>query len=71
MRRGDLLVPNDYMRANGSFIYGIVLEKTPYGHVKVFLTNGTTHWKDEDSLLGLFNVIDMSLFSRIFDSLHW
>ena len=58
MRRGDLLVPNDYMRANGSFIYGIVLEKTPYGHVKVFLTNGTTHWNNEDSLLGLFNVIE-------------
>ena len=58
MKRGDLLTPNDYMKANGSFIYGIVLEKHSRERVKVFLTNGMTHWKDVDSLLDLFDVIE-------------
>ena len=58
MKRGNLLTPNDYMKANGSFIYGIVLEEYSHERVKVFLTNGTTHWKDVNSLLCLFNVIE-------------
>ena len=59
MKRGDLLTPNDYMKANGSFIYGIVLEVS-CERVNVFLTNGTTHWKDVNSLLDLFNAIEFN-----------
>jgi hypothetical protein len=56
---GSLLFSNDYMRANNKRLSGVVLEVRDdlWGKkYSVFLSNGITHWMDEEMIRDLFDV---------------
>lgn len=61
LRVGTILMPGEYLRANKSFISGMLLEVVDdlWGHnYRIALTNGNVVWKDEGTVRDLWDVVE-------------
>ena len=61
LRVGTILMPGEYMRANKSFISGVILEVKDdlWGmNYRIALTNGNVVWKDERAIRDLWDVVN-------------
>ena len=54
-----MLAPSFYMEANGTKIYGLVIDVSK-DKVRVFLNNGKDSWYDQKTITDLFNVVEKS-----------
>ena len=58
---GDILMPNEYLRANKTYISGLIIEEKDdiWGmNYKIALTNGNVVWKDESTIRDLWDIIE-------------
>jgi hypothetical protein len=61
LRVGTILMPNEYLRANRTFISGVILEAKDdlWGmSYRIALTNGNVVWKDESTVRDLWDVVE-------------
>ena len=57
---GTILMPGPYLRANNTFISGIITDVVDdlWGkNYRVAMTNGNVQWKDESTIRDLWEVI--------------
>ena len=62
MKPGDLLLPNEYLKKNGSNLTGIILSVTEdtWGlSYKYLLSNGITHRSRMKDICDLFDVVEI------------
>lgn len=58
---GDILMPNEYLRANKRYISGMIIEEKDdiWGlNYKIALTNGNVVWKCESEIRDLWDIIE-------------
>ena len=61
LKIGDILMPNEYLRANKTYISGLIIEEKDdiWGmNYKIALTNGNVVWKDESTIRDLWDIIE-------------
>lgn len=54
-------MPNEYLRANKTYISGLIIEEKDdiWGmNYKIALTNGNVVWKDESTIRDLWDIIE-------------